>query len=120
MAEPKLFSTDNTLKVQKGQNVEEGTKEKHVGDKYSCVNHPETDMDCLQGFHYNHRFYINSSSFEGLDPHEQLRRGHRGFVGYHLTQPPPYIYLKLLLKKAKKIQATSAKQLKESSNLKRL
>lgn len=73
MAEPKLFSTGNTLKIQKGQNVEEGTKEKDVCEENLRVNHPETDMDCLQRFHYNHRFYINSSCFEGLDPHEQLR-----------------------------------------------
>lgn len=73
MAEPKLFSTDNILKIQKGQNVEEGTKEKDVGEEHSCVNHPETDVDYLQRYHYNHRFYIKSSGFEGLDPHEQLR-----------------------------------------------
>lgn len=33
------------------------------------VNYPEKDTDCLQRFHNNHRFYINSSGFEGLDTH---------------------------------------------------
>lgn len=71
MTEPKLFSTDSILKIQKGQNVEERTKEKDVDKEHSFVNHPETDMDCPQRFHCNYRFYINSSGFE--DPHEQLR-----------------------------------------------
>lgn len=73
MSEPKHFSTDNTFKIQKGQNVEDRTKEKDVDEEHSCLNHSETHMDCLQRFHYNHRFYIRSSGFEGLDPHEQLR-----------------------------------------------
>lgn len=73
MAEPKLFSTDNILKIQQGQNVEEGTKEKDVDEEHLCLNHPVTHMDFLQRFHYNHRFYINSSGFEGLDPHKQFK-----------------------------------------------
>lgn len=81
MAEPKLFSTDNILKIQKGQNVEEETTEKDV-DEHSCLNHPETHMDCLQRFHYNHRFYT-SFGFEGLDAHEQL--GHRGRLSSYST-----------------------------------
>lgn len=56
MVEPKLFSTDNILKIQKGQNAKEGTKEKDVCEEHLNVSHPEKEVTCLQGFQYNHRF----------------------------------------------------------------
>lgn len=34
MAEPKLFSTDNVLKIYKGQNSGEGTKGKDVDEEH--------------------------------------------------------------------------------------
>lgn len=55
VGELKLFSTDSILKIQKGENVEEGTK-RWMWMKNTCGNHPETDMDCPQIFHCKHRF----------------------------------------------------------------
>lgn len=51
-----LFPTDNILKMQKGQSVKEGTKEKGVGEEHLSVSDPEKDVNCLQGFQYNHTF----------------------------------------------------------------
>lgn len=41
---------DNTLKIQKGQSVKEGTEEKGVGEEHLSVSHPEKEVNCLQGF----------------------------------------------------------------------
>lgn len=56
MVEPKLFSADNILKIHKGQSVKEGTKERGVGELHFSVSDPEKELNCLQGFQYNHRF----------------------------------------------------------------
>lgn len=68
----KAVSTDNIFKIQKGQSVKEGTEEKGVGEEHLSVSHPEKEVNHLQGFQEDYRKGINSSAFEGPDPHKKL------------------------------------------------
>lgn len=48
--ESKLLPTDDTLEIQKEQNVRKRTKGSDVGEEHLSVNHPEKEIHFLQAF----------------------------------------------------------------------
>lgn len=93
-------------KNQKGQSVKEGTKEKDVGEQHLSVSHPEKEVNCLQGFQYNHRFLNRFFFFWRTWPSWtiEVTSGNSlfEFAGYRLTQAPPSYLSEIITKENKK------------------